>query len=52
VSSILHAFDSMCLAPNGRDQRARAIDSTQVKPADRGLRLHRFVLSFIVDEID
>lgn len=28
---------------NGRDNRARAVDSTQVKTAVRGLRVHRFV---------
>ena len=33
-------------ATNGRVQRARAIDSTQVKTADRGLRLQPIVLPF------
>jgi len=30
---------------NGRVQRARAVDATQVKTAFRGLRLQPFVLS-------
>jgi hypothetical protein len=33
---------------NGRVQRARAIDSTQVKTADRGLRLQPIVIRIIV----
>jgi hypothetical protein len=39
----------LLLRTNAGDQRARAIDSTQVKTADRGLRLHRIVLTFSGD---
>ena len=32
------------LATNDRHHRARAVDSTQVKTADRGLGVHRLVI--------
>jgi len=36
----------LLLRTNAGDQRARAIDSTQVKTADRGLRVHGFVIGY------
>jgi hypothetical protein len=32
-------------ADNGGDHPARAVDSTQIKTADRGLGVHRFVIA-------
>ncbi len=39
---------TIALSDNGGVQRARAVDSTQVKTADRGLRLQPIVLRFCV----
>ncbi len=33
--------------PNAGDKRARAVDSTQVKTAVRGLRVHRLVIGLL-----
>jgi hypothetical protein len=37
---------------NDRDHPARAVDSTQVKTADRGLGVHRLVIAFLIVELD
>ena len=39
----IHRFVMPPLSTNDWVQRARAVDLTQVKPADRGLRLQPFV---------
>ncbi len=43
----IHRLPEELDGQNGGDQRARAGDSTQVTAADRGLRLHRFVLRYL-----
>jgi len=44
----LESKSSFAVWHNGRVQRAGVIDSTQVKTADRGLRLQPFVIRIIV----
>ena len=42
-----HGFAAELSKTNGGDHPARAIDSTQVKTADRGLRLQPIVRRFV-----
>jgi len=47
VASRLHCESHPVLSTNGGVQRARAVDSTQVNSADRGLRLQPFALPLL-----